>query len=177
MAKTKSRMLLLFLFIGSLWLIEAVDLMSGHALDHYGALQPRTSIGLAQIFSSPFLHGDFWHLFSNTLALIPLGILMVLEGGFLPVALLAMVIGGLGTWLFSSATTLGFSGVLFGFMGYLMARGFYQRKPLSIVLSLLTLSWFGGSALWGLIPHGNVSWAGHFWGLVGGILAARFLKK
>jgi len=177
MSKLTKRIVFLIGFIVALWCIEAVDLFSGHLLDQYGALQPRSAVGLGQIFTSPFLHGGFGHLLSNSLALIPLGGLMLLEGAFLPVALIAIVIGGLGTWLFASSASLGFSGVLFGFMGYLMTRGFYNRKPLSIVLSVLAMSWFGGSMLWGLIPHGNISWAGHFWGLMGGIAAARFLRK
>lgn len=155
--------------------MELADWLSGGLLDALGALRPRTEIGLLQIFTAPFLHLGLQHLLSNTTALIPLGSLMLLEGGFWPVSVISMVLGGLATWLFSTHVVLGFSGVLFGWSGYLMARGFYARRPLGIVLSLLVLVYFGGSVASGIVPREGISWAGHFWGLLSGMAAAAWL--
>lgn len=172
----KSKVLFLFGIVALLWGIEVADTLSNHLLDNYGALQPRSQIGLAQIFSSPFLHGGWAHLLGNTLALIPLGALMLVQRAFLPVMMISMVVGGLGTWAFSTGPSLGFSGVLFGFMGFLLARGIYTRKPMAIAISLLTFSYFSSVVWAGLIPHAGISWAGHFWGFVGGVVAAKQLK-
>ncbi len=172
----KSKVLFLVGMVALLWGIEVADFLTHHSLDAYGALQPRTQIGLAQIFSAPFLHGSWQHLLSNTLGLIPLGILMLVQRAFVPVMLISILIGGLGTWAFSSGPSLGFSGVLFGFMGFLLARGIITRKPLAIVISLVTFSYFSGIALQGLIPQDHISWSGHFWGFVGGLVAAKQLK-
>lgn len=174
-ASLKSRVLIIVGFVALLWGVEAVDLFTGHALDNVGALHPRTSIGLAQIFSAPFLHLGLMHLVSNTVAFVPLAALMLLQGAFWPVLLLSMVVGGLGTWMFSLTPSLGFSGVLFGFMGFLLARGLYTRQPLALGLSLLTFSWFSGSVWMGLVPQAGISWAGHFWGFVGGVVCAKLL--
>ncbi len=163
--------------IGVLWCLELADMFTGHRLDQMAALQPRSLQGLGQIFTSPWLHGGLGHLFSNTLGFLPLGTLMLIEGAFWPVLLLTMILGGLGTWLFAAQASIGFSGILFGFMGYLMTRGFHQRNLKSIALSLLAISWFGGGLLWGLVPQAHISWAGHFWGFVGGAIAARYWKS
>lgn len=176
MKMLKSKVLFLFAMVALLWGVEIADTLSHHLLDHLGALRPRTEIGLAQIFSSPFLHGGWQHLLGNTLALIPLGALMLVQRAFLSVMLISMVIGGLGTWAFASGPSLGFSGVLFGFMGFLLARGLYTRKPLAIAISLITFSYFSGIVWIGLIPKAGISWAGHFWGFVGGVVAAKQLK-
>ncbi len=176
MKMLKSKVLFLVGMVALLWGIEVADTLSHHLLDNLGAIRPRTQIGLAQIFSAPFLHGGWQHLIGNTMALIPLGLLMLVQRAFVPVMMVSIVVGGLGTWAFGSGPTLGFSGVLFGFMGFLLARGIYTRKPLAIAISLITLSYFGGMAAYNLLPHEGVSWAGHFWGFVGGLVAAKQLK-
>jgi membrane associated rhomboid family serine protease len=176
MKMLKSKVLFLFGMVALLWGIEIADMLSHHLLDNLGALRPRTQIGLAQIFSSPFLHGGWQHLIGNTMALIPLGILMLAQRAFVPVMLISILVGGLGTWAFATGPSLGFSGVLFGFMGFLLARGIYTRKPAAIAISLITFSYFSGIVWAGLIPHEGISWSGHFWGFVGGVVAARQLK-
>ncbi|MBX3165996.1 MAG: rhomboid family intramembrane serine protease [Candidatus Eremiobacteraeota bacterium] len=176
MKMLKSKVLFLFAMVALLWCIEGADFLTHGRLDRLGALHPRTQIGLAQIFSSPFLHGGWQHLLGNTLALIPLGILMLMQRAFVPVMLISILVGGLGSWVFSTGASLGFSGVLFGFMGFLLARGLYTRRPLAIAISLITFSYFSGIVWQGLIPHEGISWSGHFWGFVGGVVAARQLK-
>ena len=176
MKMLKSKVLFLVGMVALLWGVEIADTLSHHLLDNLGAIRPRTQIGLAQIFSAPFLHLGWQHLIGNTLALIPLGALMLVQRAFVPVMLISIVVGGLGTWAFSTSASLGFSGVLFGFMGFLLARGIYTRKPLAIAISLITFSYFSGIVWAGLMPQAGISWSGHFWGFVGGVLAAKQLK-
>lgn len=173
--RIRSAISVVFNFLVLLWSIEGIDYFMQGRLDQYGALRPRSEIGLAQIFSSPFLHGGLSHLVCNSVAFLMLAPLMLAEGSFWSVTALTILSSGLGIWLFSGTAALGFSGVLFGYAGFLMARGFYTRKPLAIAISLLVMTQLGGAVAWGLLPHQGISWAGHFWGFVGGLLAARFL--
>jgi membrane associated rhomboid family serine protease len=112
-----------------------------------------------------------------TLALLALGWLVMLRStrGFLAVAAIAALTAGLGTWLIGGAATvhLGVSGVLFGLLGFLLSRGVFEKKLLSILGSVLGVLAFGG-VLRGLFPGtAGISWEGHLFGFLGGILAAR----
>ncbi len=176
MKMLKSKVFFLLSVVALLWGLQLANYLSNGLIDKLGEIHPRTQIGLAEIFSAPFLHANWEHLISNTLGLIPLGILMLIQRAFVPVMCISILIGGLGSWAFATGPSLGFSGVLFGFMGFLLARGLYTRKPLAIAISLITFSYFSGIALQGLIPQEHISWSGHFWGFVGGIVAARQLK-
>ena len=162
--------------VGFLWLIELFDafLLQG-ALDGFG-IQPRTLTSLPAVLVAPLLHNGFGHLLANTIPLIVLGWLVMWRrtSDLFVVGLAAAVGAGLGVWLFGGANTihLGISGVIFGLLGYLLARGYYERRPLSISLALVALFLYGG-ILWGVLPlHQGVSWQSHLFGFVGGVVAA-----
>ncbi|MET9291571.1 rhomboid family intramembrane serine protease [Streptomyces sp. NPDC003077] len=169
----------LFLMLGwvaLLWLLEGVDQASGHALDSFG-IQPRTLGELPDILPAAFIHFGFDHLAANTLPLLVLGFLAALRSGiarFLGVTLLIVVTSGLGVWLTAAphSNTAGASGVVFGLFGYLLVRGFIERKALDIALGVLVGAAYG-SIVWGALPtDSGISWQGHLFGLVGGVLAA-----
>jgi membrane associated rhomboid family serine protease len=162
-----------------IWALELADLVAlGGRLDAHG-IRPRTLAGLGGILAAPFLHAGLGHLLANTLALWPLGFLAMARhvADFFRVFVSAAAVGGLGTWLIGrgGSVHVGLSGVIFGFLGYLLARGYYERRPVAIALSLFTLVAFGGLA-WQALPFfvaEGVSWEGHLFGMVGGVLAAR----
>ncbi|MFI5758279.1 rhomboid family intramembrane serine protease [Streptomyces sp. NPDC051569] len=161
-------------WVALLWILEAVDAATG-ALDTYG-LSPRRFGELRDIIPMAFLHHGFGHLASNTVPLLVLGFLAALSGirRFAAVVLTIMVVGGLGVWLTAAAhsVTAGASGVVFGLLGYLLVRGFVNRRALDIVVGLLVLAVYG-SVLWGVLPGDpSISWQGHLFGLIGGVLAA-----
>jgi membrane associated rhomboid family serine protease len=162
--------------VALLWLLEGVDqLILGGGLDALG-IRPRTAAGLRGVLFAPFLHGDFAHLAANTLPFVVLGLLVMLrgKGGFFVVAVVAAAVSGLGVWLFGGSRSihLGLSGVIFGFLGYLLGRGLHERRVGAIVLALIALVLYGG-ALWGLLPlRAGVSWQGHLFGFLGGWLVA-----
>ena len=166
-----------------LWAIEGVDqLFLGGALDAYG-IHPREGLGLLGIFSAPFLHGGVGHLLSNTLGTLAFGTLVLMYGRreFLLVSLAGALVGGLGTWLVgqSGSNHIGFSGVVFAYFGYLLARGWYERKAGSVLLAV-GLAWMFGSLLFGAVPGmagPGISWQGHLFGLLGGIAVARRFKQ
>ena len=105
---------------------------------------------------------------------------IVLTGGlrrFVAVSLVVAVLSGLGMWLFGSSNELhiGASGIVFGYLGYLLSRGFFERKVGQIAVGALVGVVYGGM-IWGVLPTARgVSWQGHLFGFLGGVLAARML--
>lgn len=166
-----------------LWALELTDvLLLAGSLDAFG-IRPREPLGLIGVLTWPFLHGGLAHLLSNTIALCLFGTLVLMWGRreFWLVALVSTIVGGLGVWLVgaSGSVHVGASGVCFGLFGYLLARGFYERKFGSVLLSLAIAILFGGT-LAGAVPGiamPGISWEGHLFGLLGGVLVARRLKR
>lgn len=167
--------------IALLWFIEVVDqLIWRETLDLLG-IQPRTSDGLTHIFFAPFLHKGFGHLFANTLPFLVLGWLVLLRGvgEFILVGLTAAIVSGAGIWLLGMPGTvhIGMSGVIFGFLGFLLLRGYFERSTSAISLAVL-VGLLYGSMIWGVLPlQPNVSWLGHLFGFLGGGLAAYLFAK
>jgi membrane associated rhomboid family serine protease len=167
-------------FVTLIWILEVVDLVVLRgALNAYGIL-PRQIIGLRGILFAPFLHGNLPHLIANTIPFLTLGWFVMLRetSDFFVVTAITMVVSGLGVWLFGSpGFHIGASGVIFGYLGFLLARGYFERNIPSILLSLIVGFLYGG-AIWGVLPlQYGVSWEGHLFGFIGGILAARFLTQ
>jgi membrane associated rhomboid family serine protease len=169
-------------FIALLWAIEIVDASVFHGgLDQLGIV-PRTGAGFLGILAAPFLHGSWEHLLGNTVGIVLLGGLTMLIGRreFLTVTVAALVVGGLGTWLFGRPSVhIGASGLVFGYLGYLLLRGWYDRRFGSIALAA-AVGWFYGGMVFGMIPGitpSYISWEGHLFGFVGGVLAARMLHQ
>ncbi len=165
---------------GVFWVLEVVDqfLFRGN-LDVFG-IHPWDVNSLANIWFAPFLHVGFAHLIANTVPFLVLGWLIMARSlkDFWLVLLISTVVSGLGVWLTSPPNTvhLGASGVIFGFLGFLLLRGYFERSAKSIVIALL-VGFFFGSALWGVLPlQSGVSWQGHLFGFVGGGIAARLLS-
>ena len=161
------------------WLVEIVNLSMGYQLNEWGIL-PRSSRGLVGIPVSPFLHGGIGHVISNTSGFVLLGSVVMMRGRmlFLQLSLLIVLLGGGLTWaLGRSAHHVGASGLIFGYFGYLLARGWYERTLSSIVIALVVLMIYGGM-LWGLLPTDTqISWEGHVFGFLAGILGARLFRS
>ena len=166
-------------FVAIIWVLEFVDVFLGGALNRYGIL-PRNLIGLRGILFAPFLHGNFAHLIANTIPFLTLGWFVMLRetSDFFVVTGITMLVSGLGVWLIgSSGLHIGASGVVFGYLGFLLARGYFERNIPSILLSVIVGFLYGG-AIWGVLPtQPGVSWEGHLFGFVGGVIAARFLSQ
>jgi membrane associated rhomboid family serine protease len=168
------------LWVALLWVLEVVDSATGGSLDTYG-LSPRSFGELRDVIPMAFLHHGFAHLISNTVPLLVLGFIAALSGlrRFAAVVVTIMIIGGLGVWLTAPdhSNTVGASGVIFGLLGYLLVRGFVNRSGLDIVVGLVVLAVYG-SVLWGVLPGDpSISWQGHLFGLIGGVVAAFMFRK
>lgn len=165
-------------FVVLLYVIELVDTLLDGRLDQYG-VQPRSGEGLLGILLAPLLHGGWGHLAANTVPLLVLGFAIAVSGigQFLAATAVVWVVGGLGVWLVAGANEvhLGASVLVFGWLVFLVLRGFFARKVGQIAVGVLVLVVYGG-ALWGVLPgQPGISWQGHLFGAVGGGLAAWWL--
>jgi membrane associated rhomboid family serine protease len=173
----KSGLFILVGFVGLIWLVELVDLLVFRgALDAAG-IRPRDPEALWGIVLAPFLHRGLPHLVANTVPLLVLGWLVLVRRrrDFLLITALVTVVGGLGVWLFARPQTihLGASGVVFGYLGYLLLRAWFERSLAAVLLALIAGLLYG-SALWGVLPgQRGISWEGHLFGFAGGGAAAR----
>jgi membrane associated rhomboid family serine protease len=167
------------LMLAIMWAEEIVDVPLHGRLDRFG-IRPRRIDGLDGIVFSPFLHSGFRHLIANTAPFAVLGLLIALSGvgTFVRVTLLVGAIGGLGTWLTGGGDSvhIGASGLVFGYLTYLVARGFFARK-VTYILGGIAVAMVYGGVLWGLLPSRGISWQGHLFGAVGGIVAAAVLHR
>nr|WP_172457475.1 rhomboid family intramembrane serine protease [Pseudonocardia sp. N23] len=167
-------------FTVALYLIELVDQLTPLNLDDDGIVSRRVS-GLPGIIWAPLLHGGWDHLFANTVPFLVLGFL-VMAGGigqFVAVTALIWILSGLGVWLVgpSDTSTIGMSGVIFGWLVYLLVRGFFARSPAQIAVAVVLFAVWG-SILLGVIPgRPEVSWQGHLFGALAGLLAAFVVSR
>jgi membrane associated rhomboid family serine protease len=162
-----------------MWIEELIDLPLHGRLDRFG-IRPRHLGGLDGIVFSPFLHDGFRHLIGNTVPFAVLGVIIAAGGAirFMRVTLIVGLVGGVGTWLTGAYNSvhIGASGLVFGYLTYLVARGFFARRVTFILGGVVAMALYGG-VLWGLLPSRGVSWQGHLFGAVGGVAAAAFLHR
>lgn len=166
-------------FTALLYLLEAVDLALGGTLDGAGVI-PREVSGLDGVLWAPLLHSGFDHLLANTVPILVFGFLAFAGGlvQFVAVTAVIWLVSGLGTWLVGSdGVHIGASGLAFGWLAFLLVRGFFARSPGQIVLAVVLFVLYGGM-LWGVLPgRPDVSWQGHLFGALGGVLAAWLVAR
>lgn len=172
---------LVVVMVAAMWLLEAVDVVTPRSLDGFGIV-PRTASGLVGIAVAPFLHAGFGHLAMNTVGFVALGVLIALGGGAMRVVAVtatAAMVSGAAVWLLSPSrsVTVGASGVVFGYAAYLIVRGVVSRRVGQLALGAVVIAVFGGGLLAGLVPTAGISWLGHMFGAVGGVLAAYLLDQ
>lgn len=172
-------LLLVAVMVIVMWAVEIVDVFAGD-LDSAG-IRPRDPEGLVGVALAPVLHGGFGHLMGNTVPFVVLGAVIALSGLVRIVSVTAIValVSGLGVWLVAPAASIhiGASGVVFGFATYLIARGIFSRRVLHLVVGLGVLGVYGTTLLFGFVPTPGVSWQGHAFGALGGVIAARLLHR
>jgi len=172
--------LIMLAMLAGMWILELLDQLSGNQLDQLG-IHAREIDGMPEILTAPFLHAGWDHLISNSLPFVVLGFLVLLSGlaRWLVSSLIIIVISGMTAWLLTPVHTiiLGASGLIFGWLTYLLARGLWSRRPAQVVIAVLVLLVYGG-LIWGLFPgNAGISWQAHLGGAVGGVLAAWLLHR
>jgi membrane associated rhomboid family serine protease len=164
-----------------LFAIEAVDVGLGGQMDVGWGIIPRSMYGIDGILFAPFLHSGFDHLYSNSIPLILLGTFVLAAGArrFLLSSLVIILVSGVGVWFTGSPGTVvvGASGLIFGYLGLLLMRGLVERTWWNFAVVLLVGLLYGWQ-LFGILPTDErISWQGHLFGFIGGVLAAIFFRR
>lgn len=177
----KSQAIVLFGFVGIIWGLEILDwvLQGWWTTNNWGIL-PRTFIGLRGIIFAPFLHGSFAHVAANTIPFLVLGGLIMLRrpSNFWAVTIATTIIGGAGTWLFGRTSMhIGASGLIFGYFGFLLTLGYFERSLPAVLQSIIVGAIYGG-LIWGVLPaQPGISWEGHLFGFLAGVFTAYLLAE
>lgn len=161
-----------------MWVVAFVNAGTPTQLARFG-IRPRTDEGLVGIVTAPFLHANFAHLIANTGAFIVLGLLVAaVSRRYWAVTAGVAVISGAAVWLVASPNTvhIGASGLVYGYAAFLIAWGLVTRRASSILVAVLVVLLYGG-LVFGVLPtQEGISWQGHLFGAIGGIVMALALS-
>lgn len=157
-----------------IWVVHIFSVITGGWISGFG-IHPRDISSLPYIFTAPFLHVSFSHLISNSVPGAIFIFLIALSGNrvVVEVSLIAMVIGGFGTWGFGGWGTnhIGASGLIYGWLSYLIIRGLFNRHFGQVALGIV-LAFFYAGYIWGVFPNEpGISWQAHLFGAIGGVIA------
>ncbi len=161
-------------FVALLFVVEGIDTALGGRLDYEGVI-PRDFTEWDNLIWAPVLHAGWQHLTSNAVPLLILGFLAT-SGGirqFLQITAVIWLVDGLGVWLIGSpGSHIGASGLVFGYLVFLLVRGIFARSFGQIAVAVVVFALYG-AVLWGVLPgQPGVSWESHLFGALGGVLAA-----
>jgi membrane associated rhomboid family serine protease len=178
--KQQQGLLLLAALVLLMWLVEAINTIDSNGLDSDG-IEARSISHFWGILTSPFIHASFQHLMDNTVPFVFLGVIIALHGArrLLIVTGLIILIGGLGTWVIGpgGTSTIGASGVVFGYATYLLTRGFFDRSIWELGVGIVVGVVWGAVLLSSLVPHSGISWQAHLCGGIAGVIVAWRLSQ
>jgi membrane associated rhomboid family serine protease len=169
-------------FLALIWILQVFNWADSYHLDQSFGIMPRDPGRLGDVFTAPFLHANFAHIEANSVPLFVIGVAAAYRGvlRFLAVSVIVAIVSGLTVWFFQggNSVTIGASGLIFGYFGYVLVRGLIDRNLLDLGIGALV-----GFGYWWILqvalpsaPHG-ISWLGHLGGLIGGVLAAWLLRS
>jgi membrane associated rhomboid family serine protease len=179
--KFRDALIVMGAFLAVIWVLQVVNWADSYRLDTEFGILPQHVSRLGEIFTAPFLHFSWQHIEGNSVPLFVLGVLAAYRsiGRFLLASLVIALTSGMAVWLFQSSNelTVGASGLIFGYFGYVLVRGFFDRNFVDIGVGLVA-----GALYWTILQVAipgtpGVSWIGHLGGLVGGVLAAWLLRN
>ena len=178
--KVRDALVVMVAFLALIWILQVFNWADGYRLDGEYGILPHHVSRIPDIFTAPFLHVSWQHIEGNSVPLLVLGFLAAYRGvvKFLLVTFIVAVVSGLGVWLFQSGNevTVGASGLIFGYFGYVLLRGIFARNLLDIGVGVVA-----GLLYWTILSVAipgtpGISWIGHLSGLVGGVIAAWLLR-
>ena len=164
----------------TLWLIQIGDWADHYHLTFQYGIRPRVAASLPDILTAPFLHFNWAHIEGNSGPLFIFGFLAAYRGvtKFFGVTALVILTSGLAAWLTESPGSVGAgaSGVVFGYFGYIMVRGFFDRHAIDMLLGAVMALCFAYQFTV-LLPHAGIGWQAHIGGLVGGVAAGWVFRE
>jgi membrane associated rhomboid family serine protease len=164
-----------------LWALQIANWADGYGLDQRFGIVPRDLDRLPDIIVAPFLHFSWTHIEANSGPLLVFGFLAAYRGvtRFAGVTAVVMVTSGLGIWLFqgSNELTVGASGVIYGYFGYVVVKGLFDRRLLDVAVGLAMALSFAYILIAAVPGTPNVSWIGHLSGLAGGIFSGWLFRE
>jgi membrane associated rhomboid family serine protease len=167
-------------FLALIWILQVFNWADHYRLDQEYGILPRSAGRLGDIFTAPFLHANWAHIEGNSVPLFALGVAAAYRGilRFLGATVIIAIASGLAVWLFQSgaAVTIGASGIIFGYFGYVLVRGLIDRNLADLGVGLLAGAMFYGILQVALPGTPGISWLAHLGGLVGGVVAAWLLR-
>ncbi len=167
-------------FLGLLWLVQLINWADSYHLDRFGIL-PHHESHLGDIFTAPLIHFSWQHLEGNSIPFLVLGFLAAYRGitRFVALTLIVAITSGLAVWFFQSSTelTVGASGLIFGYFGYVLVRGLFDRNLIDVIVGVLAGVAYASILAVALPGHPGISWIGHAGGLAGGVLAGWVLRS
>lgn len=177
-AEARTALFVMAAFLAVLWLIQLANVADHYALDAYG-IRPHAVRSLPYLLTAPFLHVSWTHIESNSGPLFIFGFLAAYRGvvRFLGLTLLIILGSGLADWFFGSQGTIGLgaSGVVFGYLGYILVRGFFDRHGVDILIGAVMALCFAYQFTV-LLPKAGIGWQDHIGGLVTGVVGGWFFR-
>ncbi|RIJ76999.1 rhomboid family intramembrane serine protease [Nakamurella silvestris] len=180
--KWKSAIIVPGVFLGIMVILQIIATFGSSAkVVAWGGIHPRQVNSLLDILTAPFIHGSWGHLLANAVPFLIFGFLLMVNGAkqFIAVTVVVWLVSGIGVWLLagSNSVTVGASGIVFGWLAYLVVHGVFLRDFGKIALGVVLLLIWGGM-FWGVLPKDpNISWQAHLFGAIGGVLAAWLVAK
>ena len=169
-------------FLIVIWLVKIVETVFHFSLSAGGIL-PRSFIHLPAILSMPLLHSDFAHLLSNSGPILVLGGFIFYFYREIAWKVILWIYGLSGLWLWiggREAVHIGASALVYGFVSFLFFSGIFRRNTALMVVSLV-ITFLYGSLVWGFFPEffpeENISWEGHLFGFIAGVLMAVYYRN
>jgi membrane associated rhomboid family serine protease len=163
-----------------LWIIQIANWADHYQLTYNYGIQPRDISSLPNIFTAPFLHFSWAHIEGNSGPLFIFGFLAAYRGvrKFIGVTVLVVLTSGLTAWAAEQPGTVGAgaSGVVFGYFGYIMVRGFFDRHVIDMLIGAIMALCFAYQFTV-LVPQAGIGWQAHIGGLVGGVAAGWIFRE
>lgn len=167
-------------FVALIWGVKIIEFAFDYNFGEFGIL-PRTLSGSVGIFTAPLIHGDVYHLLSNTLPIIILGVglFYFYDKIALWVVLLIYLITGFWVWIAArDAYHIGASGIVYGLLTFLLFSGFFRRDSSTLAISFIVLFLYGGTFLTGMVPEDSgISWESHLMGAIAGVFCAVYFRN
>ena len=173
LAEARKALFVMVAFLAILWIVQVANALDHYQLTNDYGIRPRDLSSLPDILAAPFLHVSWTHIESNSGPLFIFGFLAAYRGvvRFLGLTAMVIVVSGLAAWFFGDPKTVGVgaSGVVFGYLGYILVRGFFDRHGIDILIGAVMALCFAYQFTV-LLPHAGIGWQAHIGGLVAGVV-------